>query len=146
MSHVSRERRRGVSRRPRKAGGVAGSEFTVTKFKKPREWRYQTRPVFKRVMGPLVDVFDEAEEVLIVVDLGGFTRGDITIRMTPRHYILQAARGAQHFEERIDLPANVDLEHVEERLLNGVLEIILPRRNVSASTRSPRLPVRKARS
>ncbi|MFH1336374.1 MAG: hypothetical protein ABII96_07630, partial [Candidatus Zixiibacteriota bacterium] len=44
-------------------------------LKKPRNWRFQTKPLFKKIRGPLVDVFHEAEEVLIVIDLGGFRRG-----------------------------------------------------------------------
>ena len=85
-------------------------------------------PSFKRVLGPLVDVFTEAEEVLIVVDLGGFSRGEISLRLTPEQYIVEALRGDQHFRDVIDLPPNVDLDHVAERLINGVLEIVLPRR------------------
>jgi len=109
-----------------------GAKFVVTPVNTPREWRYQTRPSFKRVRGPLVDVFHEAEEVLIIVDLGGFTRGEIAVSMTPRHYILEGKRGEQRFREVIDLPASVDVERSQERLVNGVLEIVLPRRRVSA--------------
>lgn len=107
-------------------------------MKKPRQWRYQTRPSFKRVRGPLVDVFDEAEEVLIVVDLGGFTRGEISLSMTPEHYVLQATRGEQWFREIIELPPNVDLERARERLANGVLEIVLPREKTPIQPVRPR--------
>jgi HSP20 family molecular chaperone IbpA len=105
-----------------------GAPAYVVPLKKPREWRYQTRPFFRRVQGPLVDVFNEAEEILIVVDLGGFTRGEISLSMTPEHYVLRAVRGEQRFEETIDLPPNVDVERARERLVNGVLEIMLPRK------------------
>ncbi|MBI2216618.1 MAG: hypothetical protein HYU51_04905 [Candidatus Rokubacteria bacterium] len=71
--------------------------------------------------------------MLIVVDLGGFTRGEISLSMSPTHYSLEARRGDQWFREAIDLPPNVDLERARERLVNGVLEILLPRqRRVSA--------------
>lgn len=79
-----------------------------------------------------MDVFNEAEEVLIVIDLGGFTRGEISLSRTPEHYILQAARGEQRFRELIDLPPNVDVERSQEHLVNGVLEIVLPRKKVPA--------------
>jgi HSP20 family molecular chaperone IbpA len=72
-------------------------------------------------------VFSEAEEVLIVVDLGGFTRGEISLTRTPLQYVVRAARGQQRFEEIIDLPVNVDVERAHEHLVNGVLEIVLPR-------------------
>jgi len=100
----------------------------VAPLNTPRQWRYQTRPSFKRVRGPLVDVFNEAEEVLIVVDLGGFTRGEVSLTMSPRRYVLQAARGTQRFHEAIEVPSHVDTERARERLVNGVLEIVLPRK------------------
>ena len=129
-----------VNRASARATRPKGENVGISPVKKPREWRYQTRPSFKRVRGPLVDVFNEAEEVLIVVDLGGFTRGEISLSMNPEHYILQAARGDQQFREIIDLPANVDVERSEERLLNGVLEIVLPR---SVSEKCKHAPSRK---
>jgi HSP20 family protein len=138
MSTVSRERRRGGGGRRPWGGSSDSAGVQVTPVRKLRQWRYQTRPSFKRVRGPLVDVFDEAEEVLIVVDLGGFTRGEISLSMTPEQYILQAARGEQRFRELIDLPPNVDLEHSQERLVNGVLEIVLPRKTVPAQPRRRR--------
>ena len=108
MADVSREQVRG--RRPgrgavrhdvRRPGTTDFVSAPISPVNAPRQWRYQTRPSFKRVRGPLVDVFNEAEEVLIVVDLGGFTRGEISLIMSPQHYILQAARGEQRFSEVI---------------------------------------------
>ena len=90
-----------------------------------------------------MDVFNEAEEVLIVVDLGGFTRGEISLIMTPEHYVLQATRGEQRFSERIELPPNVDVEQSRERLVNGVLEIVLPRKTVPAQPTRRRAPRRR---
>jgi HSP20 family molecular chaperone IbpA len=136
MSNISRERVRGIQLRHESAANrrvlstarPESPKFSVTPVNKPREWRYQTRPSFKRVRGPLVDVFNEAEEVLIVVDLGGFTRGEISLSMTPQQYILHAARGEQRFEEVIGLPPSVDVDRARERLVNGVIEIVLPRK------------------
>jgi HSP20 family molecular chaperone IbpA len=87
-------------------------------------------------------VFNEAEEVLIVVDLGGFTRGEISLTLSPRQYVLHAVRGDQRFDEVIDVPPNVDAERSQERLVNGVLEIVLPRTEVH---RTPRTATRHSR-
>lgn len=132
MATVSREARR--SRDGRRPGGTsAGQAPAAPPVKRLRQWRYQTLPSFKRVRGPLVDVFNEAEEVLIVVDLGGFTRGEVVLSMTAAHYTLEARRGDQWFREVINVPPNVDLGRARERLVNGVLEILLPRQR-GAST------------
>jgi HSP20 family molecular chaperone IbpA len=82
MATLSREAR-GSRERRRPGGGSSGQVPPATPARRPRQWRYQTQPSFKRVRGPLVDVFNEAEEVLIVVDLGGFTRGEISLNMSP---------------------------------------------------------------
>lgn len=130
MSTVSRGRRTPRGSRQPGGGSWDGPGLQIAPVPKPREWRYQTRPSFKRVRGPLIDVFHEAEEVLIIVDLGGFTRGEISVNMTPRHYILEGKREEQQFREVIDLPPSVDVERSQERLVNGVLEIVLPRQKV----------------
>lgn len=148
MAHVSRDlvrtsvHRAAAAHAPHKAS-AAGPP--VTPVNRPRQWRYQTRPSFKRVRGPLVDVFSEAEEVLIVVDLGGFTRGEISLSMTPEHYLIKAARGEQRFNEVIELPPNVDAQRSQERLVNGVLEIVLPRKKEAAAPAAPRRRTAKKR-
>ena len=95
MSDVSRRADRDGARAPNsratalqlRAATSQAASPTATRVNPPREWRYQTRPVLQTGAGPLVDVFNEAEEVLIVVDLGGFTRGEISLSMTPHQYI-----------------------------------------------------------
>ena len=84
--------------------------------------------MFKKIKGPLVDVFHEAEEVLIVVDLGAFRRGDISLSMMPEKYSIFVKRGDQEFREEIALPPEVDSEKCVEHFRNGVHEIILPRK------------------
>lgn len=108
--------------------------FSTGLFKKPRNWTFQTKPLFKKIKGPLVDVFHEAEEVLIVIDLGGFRRGDISLDMNQEKYSICAKRGDQEFREEIVLPPEVDVEKCVENFRNGVLEIILPRKKKKDSS------------
>ena len=103
-------------------------DFSTGLFKKPRNWKFQTKPLFKKIKGPLVDVFHEAEEVLIVIDLGGFRKDDIFLSIEAGRYSIVAKRGEQEFFEEIMLPPEVDIERREEHFKNGVLEIVLPRK------------------
>jgi len=105
-----------------------------------RPARNADRSRFPRVRSPLVDVFDEPEEVLVVVDLGGFTRGEISLTMTPRQYTIRARRGDHTFEEVIRLPRGVDPDRARERFVHGILEIAVPRR----TPRRRRAPARGA--
>ena len=110
--------------------GTAAREaaFPSAAFRKPRDWRFQTKPLFKKIRGPLVDVFHEAKEVLIVIDLGGFRQGDVSLTLTREKYLICAKRGDQEFRQEIELPPEVAVEKCVEHFRNGVLEIVLPRK------------------
>ena len=103
-------------------------ELSVNVFKKPRKWLYETKPVFKKIRGPLVDVFKEAEEVRIVIDLSGFKLGEVDIDIRPDRYIIKAFKQDRTFREEVLFPKDVDTENVEERFRNGILELVLPRK------------------
>jgi len=104
------------------------TSYSTGLFRKPRNWRFQTKPLFKKLHGPLVDVFEEADEVLIVIDLSGFQPGEVALRLTPEKYVIHARRGSEEFREEILLPLEVDLGRCVEQFRNGILEITLPRR------------------
>ena len=105
--------------------------FSTGLFKKRRKWQFQTKPAFKKIKGPLVDVFHEAKEVLIVIDLGGFRPGDVCLSMHADRYTIIAKRGEQEFHKEIELPQEVDVERCVEHFKNGVLEIVLPRKETN---------------
>jgi HSP20 family molecular chaperone IbpA len=65
---------------------------------------------------------------LIVIDLGGFNRGDIHLSITQKEYFIVAKRGEHEFRETITLPMEVEMGHTSEHFRNGVLEIVLPRK------------------
>ena len=75
-----------------------------------------------------MDVFHEAQEVLIVIDLDGIRRGDVVLSMSANRYCISAQRGDQEFREEIPLPLEVDIERCVEHFRNGILEIVLPRK------------------
>jgi len=96
--------------------------------RKPRQWIYETKPIFKKVREPLVDIFKEAKEVKIIIDLGGFSRGEIDIDIKPDKYTIFAKHQEQEFREEINLPPDVDVENTVESFKNGILEIVLPKK------------------
>ena len=96
--------------------------------RKPRQWIYETKPIFKKVREPLVDVFKEAKEVKNIIDLGSFSRGEIDIDIKPDKYIIFAKHQEQEFREEIALPPGVDVENTAESFKNGILEITLPKK------------------
>jgi len=75
----------------------------------------------------LVDVFKEAKEVKIIIDLGSVSRGEVDINIKPDKYIIVAKHGEQEFREEIELPPDVDIEKTVEHFKSGILEITLPK-------------------
>jgi HSP20 family molecular chaperone IbpA len=119
-----------------KKGGEAKG-FKLKVRRRPREWIYETKPIFKKIREPLVDVFKEAKEVKIIIDMGSFSRGEVNIGIKPGKYIIFGKHGDQEFKEEIDLPPDVDIENTAEYFKNGILEITLPKKKVK------RKPVKK---
>ena len=93
---------------------------------------------------PMMDIRDEGERYLIEADLPGMTKEDVEIEIDSDALVLRARkerveedegegylrreRGVSSFHRRISLPGDVDLERISARLNNGVLSIILPKR------------------
>ena len=73
-------------------------------------------------------MFHEAEEVLVVIDLGSFGREDVSLKMNSQKYSISAKRGDQEFQEEITLAPDVEIEKCTENFRNGVLEIVLTRK------------------
>ncbi|MEK6791631.1 MAG: hypothetical protein AABY45_08030 [Deltaproteobacteria bacterium] len=112
---------------------------SFTASKRPREWVYETKPVFKRWMKePLIDVFKEAEEVRIIIDLGSFSRGEVDIDIKTDRYVITAVCGKETFKEEIVLPEDVDTVNTEEHFKNGILELVLPRKKKRPSDEEKR--------
>lgn len=97
---------------------------------------------------PPVDVRDEQERLVILADMPGMSREQITVKAENGQIILSGERqpsafdnnGGQpqgrythrersqgRFERRFRLPDDVDVAAIEARYAQGVLEVILPK-------------------
>ena len=103
-------------------------KFKGKVYKKPRQWQYITKPFFKRIKEPVVDVFREAEEVQIIIDLGNFSKGELNFGLQSRKYFISGKREDCEFSEEIPLPYDVDIKKMKENFRNDILELILPRK------------------
>lgn len=73
---------------------------------------------------PLVDVFHEAQEVVIVAELPGVSMADIRINLQDDILLLETT-GNRHYTTEILLPDMVDTTTLQQTYRNGILEVRL---------------------
>jgi HSP20 family protein len=91
---------------------------------------------------PPVNLFEQEERLCVEAELPGMAMSDVEVLVTDDELTIQGKRdgrppeGAQPlrrerpagtFRRRIALPVPIDPEHVEARLVNGLLTIALPK-------------------
>jgi HSP20 family protein len=81
-------------------------------------------PVVAEVREPLVDVFDEDEELILVAELPGVAESDIVVDVQEDILSLQAT-GERKYAKEILLSHPVDAATLHKSYKNGILEIRL---------------------
>jgi HSP20 family protein len=86
--------------------------------------RTEDGPVVADVREPLVDVFDEPDEIVLVAEMPGANEEDVTVEVHGDVLILETT-GERKYAREVLLPASVDAEGLEKTYRNGILEIRL---------------------
>ncbi len=117
----------------------------------PARWRHRMRwrhglPMmpFRETMMPSMDLEDRGKDYRLTVDLPGFSKEDVEIEVSDdmvtvhakraeteeekRKTYVRRERTAQTFYRRVRLPENVRSDDAKASLSNGILEVILPKK------------------
>lgn len=92
---------------------------------------------------PAMEIIEEPTAFILTCEMASAEREDIRVDVSPHRVVVaalprsaidaaaRAATGATYtdFERAVPLPAEVKPETAEARLNNGVLEVVLPKRN-----------------
>lgn len=81
-------------------------------------------PVVEDVREPLVDVFDEADEVIVTAEIPGVAENEISLSLEGHHLAL-ATTGRHRYAKEIALPGNIDPASLERSHRNGILQVKL---------------------
>jgi HSP20 family molecular chaperone IbpA len=107
-----------------------------------------------RAATPAVDVFESADELLLIVDLPGVAKeglrvhvekgtltleGRVTTGAAPERTSLGSERTADVYERAFALPETIDVERIVAELADGVATLHLPK---SDKAKPRRIPVR----
>lgn len=79
----------------------------------------------QEVSEPLVDVIEEADHLLVLVEMPGVGDEDIRLDLTGDILTLNAAKGSKKYRKEIVLPREFAAEDMERSCRNGILEIKL---------------------
>jgi HSP20 family protein len=81
-------------------------------------------PVVAEVREPLVDLFDEEQEIVIVAELPGVGQGEIHVEVQEDILSLETS-GERKYAKEILLPEAVDAATLQKAYKNGILELRL---------------------
>ncbi|MCE4615336.1 MAG: Hsp20/alpha crystallin family protein [Desulfurococcales archaeon] len=83
------------------------------------------KPVVTNEIEPLVDVFEDNGEIIVVAEVPGVSKEDIELKVTSRELIIRAKGKDKKYYKTIDLPKEVIPEKAKASYKNGVLEVRL---------------------
>ena len=78
---------------------------------------------------PMVDVFDEGEEIVIMAEMPGVAQGDINLDLKEDILDISAQRGDRKYRKEVLLPARVEAGTMRYSYNNGILEIKVKKMN-----------------
>ena len=113
-----------------KAQGVYGFSVRTGIGGIPRVERFgnirttEEGPVVAEVREPLVDVFDEEQEIVIVAELPGVAEDEVHIEIQDDILSLETS-GERKYAKEILLPEPVDAATLQKAYKNGILELRL---------------------
>jgi HSP20 family protein len=104
------------------------------------------------VVVPYVDVFENEQELVVVADLPGVARDDLTIRLEENELTIEARRSpvtqgaplateyrTADYRRSFVLPRGIDRDAIDARLTAGVLRVGLPK---AAAARPRRIEIK----
>lgn len=80
-------------------------------------------PKIMKEREPMVDVFDEKNEILVIAELPGVNEHEIKLDVEEDILILEARDKERKYKKEILLPAKVDIESKKMSFKNGILKI-----------------------
>jgi len=98
----------------------------------------QRGPRIREEREPLVDVMEEDKDVVILAELPGVEKNDITLHATEDHLTISVDTAEQKYHKELTLPTLVDPESAQASYKNGVLEIRL-KKSVEKAAKGERI-------
>ncbi|MBI1910913.1 MAG: Hsp20/alpha crystallin family protein [Deltaproteobacteria bacterium] len=82
-------------------------------------------PVVEEVREPIVDVFDEKKNIIVIAEAPGIEKKDIRVEVKEDALDIRAYGNQRKYHKEVKLPSRVKAETLEYTYKNGVIEIKL---------------------
>jgi len=82
-------------------------------------------PKLREEREPLIDIMEEKEDVVIVAELPGVEKEDISLHATEDQFTISVDNSNRRYHKEMPLPAKVDRRSARASYKNGVLEVRL---------------------
>lgn len=83
------------------------------------------KPVVHEVREPMVDVFEEGDQVLVVAEMPGVGSQDVQLELADDILTITAKRGGTKYRKEVLLPSTFQEKEMTSTCRNGVLEVRL---------------------
>lgn len=81
----------------------------------------------RRVVTPAVDIFESDKEILLVADVPGVGKDDVTLHFEKERLTLEARAGDLVFRREFVAARGLDVDKAEASVTQGVLRLRLPK-------------------
>lgn len=99
----------------------------IDSFGNIKRGEYTGKPEVKKDREPLIEINEEADQIIVIAEMPGINRDDIQLKATSRSITISADTetvGRRYFKE-VELPAIINSDYAKARYVNGILEIKL---------------------
>ncbi len=127
---------------------VWGYSIKIGPDGKPEIKQFGNRPTFKEEKiklseerEPLVDVIEEKKTIKVVAELPGVNKEDIDLRSTENELEIKVDTPDRKYHKVVKLPCEVKSETAKASYKNGVLEVVIERKEEKKEEKGKKIPI-----
>lgn len=98
-------------------------------------------PEVKEEREPLVDIVETNNEIRVVVEMPGVEKGDIKLHGTEDSLTISVDTPNYKYYKEVELPTIVKVKQARSTYKNGVLEVVIPKAEVTKSPKGEPIDV-----
>ncbi|BAB65551.1 archaeal heat shock protein Hsp20 [Sulfurisphaera tokodaii] len=89
---------------------------------------FKGKPIVSEEREPLVDVIEKNDEVRVIAEVPGVNKDQIKVKISGNKLIIQAQGEDRKYYKEVELPTEVDDKSAKATYNNGVLQVILKKK------------------